>query len=39
MGSSSSKTQTDELDDLKYDLKEILLEKKQKNDSFKTRNV
>jgi hypothetical protein len=39
MGSSSSKTHTDELDDLKYDLKKILLEREQKDDLFKTRNV
>lgn len=39
MESSSSKTRTDELDDLKYDLKKILLEREQKDDILKTRNV
>ena len=39
MESSSLKTRTDELDDLKYDLKKILLEREQKDDILKTRNV
>ena len=39
MESSSLKTRPDELDDLKYDLKKILLEREQKDDILKTRNV
>ena len=39
MESSGSKARTDELNDLKHDLKQILLEREQKEDVLKTRNV
>ena len=39
MDSSSSKTHTNELDELKLDLKKILLEREQKDDILKTRNM